>query len=112
MCVFLLIFATKACAETWVITAYDACKKCCGKTDGITASGKKAKYGYVACNWLKFGTKVKIKGLGIFTVEDRGATKQFGSASNYVRHLDVFVETHSEAVNFGRQYRDVVILKE
>ena len=41
-------------------TAYCSCKKCCGKSDGITASGKKAKEGTIACNWLPFGTKLRI----------------------------------------------------
>jgi peptidoglycan DL-endopeptidase CwlO len=112
LAVFLMVFNTKECwAEKWRITAYDACVACCGKSDGITASGKKAIYGYVACNWLKFGTKVSIEGLGIFTVQDRGAKSLFGSKKNHIKHLDVYMDTHREALKFGNQYREVVILK-
>ena len=98
-------------AENWKITAYCACKKCCGKTDAITASGKKAQYGYVACNWLPFGTKVSIEGLGQFLVMDRGAKSLFGSKTNHIKHLDVYLPTHRQALNFGVRYTNVQVLK-
>lgn len=61
-------------AGTYRITGYDPyCSHCCGKSDGITASGQPAQTGYtVAMQGLKFGTKVYIEGLGIFEVQDRG----------------------------------------
>jgi 3D (Asp-Asp-Asp) domain-containing protein len=96
-----------SCSSLWKITAYCACHKCCGKSDGITASGKKARYGYVACNWLPFGTKMHIKGLGDFVVMDRGAKSLFGSKTNHIQHLDVFMNTHQEALNFGVKYMEV-----
>ena len=112
MAVFLTVFhTTEAWADTWKITAYDPCKRCCGKTDGITASGHKGHYGYVACNWLKFGTRVNIEGLGTFVVEDRGAKSLFGSKSNHIKHLDVFMNSHKEARQFGVQYREVTVLQ-
>jgi 3D (Asp-Asp-Asp) domain-containing protein len=98
-------------SETWTITAYCSCVKCCGKSDGITASGKKAKYGMVACNWLKFGTKVNIAGLGIFKVQDRGARSLFGSAKNHIKHLDVYMPSHSQALKFGKQYKIVEVIQ-
>lgn len=97
-------------AEAWKITAYCACQKCCGKSDGITASGQKAHYGVVAGNWLKFGTKVKIEGLGVFTVQDRGAKSLFGSKSNHIKHLDVFLPTHKQALSFGVKFLEVEVL--
>ena len=84
--------------------------KCCGKTDAITASGKKAQYGMVACNWLPFGTRVKIKGLGVFTVADRGAKSLFGSKNNHIKHLDVYMPTHSQALKFGVRYAAVEVI--
>lgn len=56
------------------ITGYDPyCKHCCGKTDGITASGVKAIIGEtVAMKGVAFGTKIYIDGLGYYTVHDRG----------------------------------------
>jgi len=97
-------------AEVWKLTAYCPCVKCCGKSDGITASGRKARYGYVAGNWLAFGTKVKIEGLGIFEVQDRGARSHFGSKNDHKKRLDIFFPTHQEALRFGVQYKEVEVL--
>lgn len=66
---------------------YDICIQCCGKTDGITASGTKATVGRtVASNDFPFGTVLYIEGLGYRTVEDRG-----GMASGV---LDILCEDH------------------
>ena len=114
----ILLIAINAYAgeEKWKITAYCSCQKCCGKLPdhpayGITASGRKAKYGYVACNWLPFGTQVEIEGLGVFTVMDRGAKSLFGSKTNHIKHLDIWMPTHAQARKFGVQYKAVKILK-
>ncbi len=107
----LVVFVAQAKAgEVWEVTSYCSCVKCCNKSDGITASGKQAKYGYVACNWLPFGTKVKIKGLGEFIVMDRGAKSLFGSKRNHIKHLDVYMSTHKQARNFGVKYLEVTVL--
>lgn len=76
----LLLITTTAFAEEWVYlgvyrtTGYDLCWRCCGKTDGITASGTKAEVGRTcaAPKNLPFGTRVYIEGVGYRTVEDRG----------------------------------------
>ena len=65
----------------------------------------------VACNWLPFGTKVYIKDLGYFTVQDRGARSLFGSKSNHIKHLDVYLPTHHSALHFGVKYLEVTVLK-
>jgi hypothetical protein len=46
----------------YTVTAYCGCKKCCGKTDKITASGCKAKEGMTiaADSALPFGTLIYI----------------------------------------------------
>ena len=101
--------------ELWKITAYCSCKLCCAKdvTDpayNITASGKPAQWGYVACNWLDFGTKVNIKGLGSFVVMDRGAKSLFGSYNGkHIKHLDVWFPDHNQARKFGVKYMEVSI---
>jgi 3D (Asp-Asp-Asp) domain-containing protein len=98
-------------AEIYKITAYCACKKCCGEqAQGLTASGKKVKVGMVACNHLAFGTKVKVSGLGKYVVEDRGSKKYFGTRANKVRHLDVYMVDHHEALHFGVKFLDVVVV--
>ena len=97
--------------EKWRITAYCGCPKCCGKySDGHFASGRKVYVGGVACNWLSFGTKVVIDGLGTYTVEDRGAKSYFGDKDNHIKHLDVYFDDHGDALEFGNQYRRVTVL--
>lgn len=79
-------------------TGYCPCINCCGKTNGITASGKKAKANHTiaAPSTYKFGTQIEIKGYGTYVVEDRGG------AINGNR-IDIFFNTHQEALNWGRR---------
>jgi 3D (Asp-Asp-Asp) domain-containing protein len=81
-----------------VATAYCPCKKCCGKSDGITATGVKAKANRTVAadpNILPYGTEI-LCGMGEFVVEDCGG----GIKGNRV---DFFFDTHEEALKFGRQ---------
>ena len=105
------LFQTSAQAyEQWKITHYSASFEECGKTDGITASGKKAKPNHTcACNWLPFGTRLKI-GNEIYVVEDHGARSLFGSKKKHIKHIDIFCTTHSEAVRRGVFYAPVQII--
>ena len=84
------------------LTAYCACSKCCGQwadANATTASGTHAVQGRtVACNSLPFGTRIVING-NVYVVEDRG-----GMANNVI---DVFFNSHQEALNFGVKYADV-----
>lgn len=83
------------------LTAYCPCVKCCGKSDGITASGTKATAGRtVAMGGVPLGTKISINGK-IYTVEDRGTV--YG-------HVDIFFNSHSEALQFGKRYADVYLV--
>ncbi len=85
-------------------SAYCACYKCCGKTNGVTSSGKKASawYTVAAGSAYPIGTVIYIPALsgkangGWFIVQDRG-----GAIGN--NKLDIFVGSHSEALQFGRQ---------
>lgn len=81
------------------LTAYCPCSKCCGSyANGITASGTTAAAGRtVAMAGVPFGTQLLING-NIYTVEDRGTS--YG-------HVDIFHNSHSEALSFGLQYADV-----
>ena len=89
---------------TMVVTAYCPCRKCCGKTDGITASGVKAKQGVTvaADTRFPFGTKLEIDGK-IYTVQDRGGAIKGN-------RIDLYFESHQSALNFGRQTKEVTIL--
>lgn len=76
------------------ISAYCPCKKCCLKSDGITASGTQATEGRTAAmNGVPFGTKIVIDGHE-YTVEDRGG----GLGSKII---DIYFNTHEEALNSG-----------
>lgn len=85
-------------------SAYCSCAKCCGKTNGITASGAKATewYTVAAGSGYKIGTVIYIPALkdkpngGWFVVQDRG-----GAISN--SKLDVYMGSHSAALQYGRK---------
>jgi 3D (Asp-Asp-Asp) domain-containing protein len=82
---------------TFETTAYCACSKCCGKSDGITASGTRAAQGrtIAAPSTYDFGTEIEIDG-NIYVVEDRG-----GAIKD--NRIDIFFDSHQEANNYGRK---------
>lgn len=90
--------------KTFNTSAYCSCSKCCGKTNGITASGAKASswYTLAAGSGYPIGTVIYIPYFkdkpngGWFVVQDRG-----GAISN--NRLDVYMGTHSQALQFGRR---------
>lgn len=91
-------------------SAYCSCEKCCGKTDGKTASGKMATTWHTVAAGKNYpiGTIIYIPALanmpngGWFEVEDRG-----GAISN--EKLDIFFNSHEEAIQFGRKSLDAYI---
>lgn len=91
--------------EEYVITAYCPCAKCCGKSDGITASGVKATEGVTVAmdKSIPFGTKIYIDGVGERIVQDRGGAIKGNK-------IDLYFDSHQEALNFGRQTKEVTIL--
>ena len=92
--------------ERYTVTAYCPCVKCCGKTNGITASGEKAVEGVtVAMNKsIPFGTKIYIDGVGERIVQDRGGAIKGN-------RIDLYFDSHQDALNFGRQTKQVTIIK-
>lgn len=86
------------------ITAYCSCSKCCGKSNGITSSGKyaTANHTIAAPGNFPIGTKLKINGI-VYTVEDRG-----GAIKG--KKIDMYVNSHSEALRWGVRYLDVELL--
>lgn len=89
----------------FIVSAYCCCQKCCGKTDGITASGEKAIQGVTVAmdKSIPFGTKVYIDGVGERIVQDRGSAIKGN-------RIDLYFENHQEADAFGRQTKEVTIL--
>jgi 3D (Asp-Asp-Asp) domain-containing protein len=94
------------------VTAYCPCQKCCGENaEGITASGRDVSYNhsrFVAADTdvLPFGTKLIIPGYHGKPVEviDRGGAIKGNK-------LDLFYPTHEEALQWGRQWVDVVVVE-
>ncbi len=82
-------------------THYCACRKCCGKSNGITASGLKVYNGmddphYIACNWLPLGSIVEINGIE-YLVADRG-----GSGLSRKGRVDIYTPAgHKAALRAG-----------
>jgi 3D (Asp-Asp-Asp) domain-containing protein len=79
-------------------SAYTAAADECGKSDGITASGLKVKeHETIACPpQFPLGTKLNIEGMGTYVCQDRGGAIKGN-------HVDIYVETKSEAFGFGRR---------
>lgn len=85
-------------------SAYCSCSKCCGTSNGVTSSGNKASAWYTVAAGGKYpiGTIIYIPALsksancGWFEVQDRGGAITNGK-------LDIFVGSHSEAIQFGRK---------
>jgi len=111
---------------TMETTAYCPCGICCGwkrswwrlgrpvhttgpqrgqrKAVGITASGTRARRGTVAADTrvLPMGTIVHVPGYGWGRVEDRGSAIQGNK-------LDLYHRTHQQALEWGRQHKQVRI---
>ena len=86
---------------TYYITGYDTCARCCGKSDGITASGRRATVGRtVAMSGLAFGTRIYIEGIGYRVVEDRGVSGG---------KVDVLCSNHSECYAITGRYKVYIV---
>ena len=89
-----------------IITAYCPCEKCCGKTNGITASGTKAKQGRTVAvdpRYIPYGTEIIIDGQTYIAEDCGGAIKG--------DRIDIYFDSHREAVSFGKQTKIVRIMK-
>ena len=100
-----MIFANSLQAEVFTVTAYCSCKKCCDKDPsnkwyGITASGRKARWGTVAVDrrLIKLGSRLRIEGFPktVFRADDVG-----GAIKG--KHIDLWFPSHRKALEFGRQ---------
>ncbi len=99
------------------VTAYCPCSKCCGKwADGVTASGYVIQQGFgqqfvAADKRYPFNTMMFVPGYChissmwrmIVPVLDRGGAIKDD-------HIDVYFDSHQEALNWGVKYLDVTVL--
>lgn len=92
-------------------THYCSCAKCCGKSNGVTASGLKVYTGmpnpyYVACNWLPLGSVISINGTN-YTVVDHG-----GSGLSSSGRVDIYTpEGHQAAIKGGTGKCTITIVR-
>ena len=95
------------CGE-FEISYYDSCYKCCGKNNGITASGEKVQEGVTVAadtSILPMGSKIYIEGIGWRTVQDRvGAIKG--------NKLDIYVPSHDSPMPYNKQKLNVWVVLE
>ena len=90
--------------DTYVCTAYCPCYRCSGGYGGMTSTGKKATAGRTIAvdpRVIAYGTKVKINGNTYIAEDCGGAIKG--------KRIDIFFNSHSAALKFGRQTLKVKI---
>ncbi len=90
---------------TFKVTAYCACSKCCGKSDGITASGTKATQGRTIAvdpKVIPLGSTVILNGQEYVAEDVGGAVKG--------NRIDLYFDSHQDALNFGVQYLQGVVV--
>ena len=97
---------------TFIITAYCPCEKCCGRwADGITSTGTTATQGRTIAvdpRVIPYGTVLYFEGhgdnFGGYIAEDCG-----GSIKG--NRIDLYFNSHEEALKWGVQTRDVYIIE-
>lgn len=98
---------SKVIARHWVlVTAYSSTPDQTDSTPFITALGTDVRDGIVACNFLRFGSKVRfpqVYGDKVFVVEDRMALKNS-------HKIDIWFETREQAKQFGVKYLKTEVL--
>lgn len=88
--------------EDCELTAYCPCAVCCGKEDGITATGTAAQEGMTIAvdpDVIPLGSWVEIDG-HTYHAEDVG-----GAVNG--NHIDIYFNSHDAAWDFGRRYANV-----
>ncbi len=98
----------KVVSRQWVtVTAYSSTADQTDSTPFITASGTQVRDGVVACNFLRFGTRVRfpqLYGDKIFVVEDRMAWR-----NSY--KIDIWFASRDQAKQFGIRQLQVEVLE-
>lgn len=89
------------------ITGYCSCEECCGEKEVYLTKSEtipRARHTVaVDLSILEMGAKIEIDGI-VYTVEDTGK-----SVTGNV--IDIYFDTHEEAVRFGRQKKEVYLVQ-
>ena len=95
-------------AQKWVtVTAYSSTVDQTDSTPFTTALGTDVRDGIVACNFLRFGTRVRfphLYGDKVFVVEDRMALKNS-------HKIDIWFSSREDAKQFGVRTLKVEVLE-
>jgi len=96
--------------DMYKVTAYCPCKKCCGKSDGITASGTAAMEGRTVAvdpDVIPYGSTLLIyydyELVGIYIAEDCG-----GAIKG--KRVDLYFDSHDAALKWGVKECEVYVL--
>lgn len=90
-----------------IVTAYSSTVDQTDSTPFINASGKRVRFGTVACNFLPLGTKIKFDNFYpqlVFVVEDR-MNKRFNN------RIDIWFPSRAQATAFGKRKMNYQIVK-
>ncbi|MDR4024405.1 MAG: 3D domain-containing protein [Clostridium sp.] len=93
-------------AGRFTTTTYCSCRRCCRGGKNRTKSGTIPQAGHTISADLRvfpLGTKLRINGV-VYTVEDSGS----GIRGN---KLDIFFNSHSQALQYGKRSADVYIVR-
>ena len=88
------------------ITYYCPCPKCCGKSDGITATGTIATEGRTVAvdpSIISYGSILVIDGKTYIAEDCGGAIKS--------NKIDIYVDDHQKALELGVDYFEVFLQK-
>lgn len=90
------------------VTAYCPCAECCGKwADGITSTGVTATAGQTIAvdpSVIPYGSVIEVNGVQYVAEDCGGAIKK--------NRLDIFFNTHEEALEWGVQDHEVYLVTE
>lgn len=91
---------------TVIATAYCPCKSCSGNYGNKTSTGKIAKSGRTVAvdkSIIPYGSQIIINGKTYIAEDCGGAIKG--------NRIDIYFDTHQEALNFGKQKIDIYVVK-
>ena len=97
----------------YTLTAYCGCETCCGQwaSDPVVGAGGVELIEGVHCaSPLPLGTIVDIEGVGVLEVQDR--TADFIVDRYDGKIIDVYFESHEDALKFGKKTARVQMMKE
>lgn len=101
------LLARAARLDDVLVTHYDCCLECCGKTDGITASGVMATPGVTVAvdpDVIPLGADVLVD-YGDGEIQYYRADDVGGAVKG--NHIDLCVQSHEEALELGRRMATV-----